>query len=88
MVFRKNPKYYSRFFRFLVVSLLFVIICLTESGSKSRRLLMRIQMRNVSKRAHTEGRDPFRLSSVTMVLTDDGAAQKFCSITSGEILRR
>ena len=49
---------------------------------------MRIQMRNVSKRAHTEGRDPFRLSSVTMVLTDDGAAQKFCSITSGEILRR
>ena len=55
----KKPKYYSRFFRFLVVSLLFVIICLTESGSKSRRLLMRIQMRNVSKRAHTEGRDPF-----------------------------
>ena len=41
MVFRKNTKYYSRFFRFLVMSLLFVIICLTESGSKSRRLLMR-----------------------------------------------
>ena len=51
--------YYNHFFRFLIVSLLFVIVCLTESGSKSRRLLMRIQMRNISKRAHAEGRDPF-----------------------------
>ena len=34
-------------------------------------------------------RGHYQIGSIAVrVLTDDGAAQKFCSITSGEILRR
>ena len=43
--------------KFLIVSLVFISIGFAESCGESRRLVVGIQVRNITESAHTEGSD-------------------------------